>query len=116
MGTATRLKEERRKTVKRVPKELIYEMRYGSPVYYRDYDKVLSGEKTLEEVMGSEGIQALLIAVLVGFLREKLKGRYFVFSNELGYNFAPRSWYNLDIALIPKDKLKEIPEGYQKDI
>ncbi len=114
MGTATRLKEERRKTVKRVPKELIYEMRYGSPVYYRDYDKVLSGEKTLEEVMGSEGIQALLIAVLVGFLREKLKGRYFVFSNELGYNFAPRSWYNLDIALIPKDKLKEIPEGYIK--
>ena len=115
MGTATRLKEgERRKTVKRVPKELIYEMRHGSPVYYRDYDKVLSGEKTLEEVMGSGGIQALLIAVLVGFLREKLKGRYFVFSNELGYNFAPRSWYNLDIALIPKDKLKEIPEGYIK--
>ena len=39
-----RNKETRRK----VPKELIYEMRYGKPIYYRDYDRVLSGEKTLE--------------------------------------------------------------------
>lgn len=33
--------EEKKKTKrKRIPKELIYEMRYGSPIYYRDYDKV----------------------------------------------------------------------------
>ncbi len=26
-----------------IPRELIYEMRHGKPIYYRDYDKVLSG-------------------------------------------------------------------------
>ncbi len=44
----TSLKEK--KKTRKVPKELVYEMRYGSPIYYRDYDKVLSGEKTLEEL------------------------------------------------------------------
>ena len=49
---------------KGIPKELIYEMRFGSPVYYRDYDKVLSGEKELEEVMGSSGLQAYLLILI----------------------------------------------------
>ena len=34
MGT-TRVKAEK-KGKKRVPRELIYEMRYGKPIYYRD--------------------------------------------------------------------------------
>ncbi len=104
----------KKKKAKRIPKELIYEMRNGKPIYYRDYDKVLSGEKTMEEVMGSGGLQALLVTVLVSFLHGKLKGKYIILSNELGYGFAPRSWYNLDIAIIPKEKLKDIPRGYIK--
>jgi len=45
----TAVKSEKRKKRKSIPKVLIYEMRKGSPIYYRDYDKVLSGEKQLEE-------------------------------------------------------------------
>lgn len=115
MTTAVKTKkEEKKKNRMRIPKELIYEMRYGSPIYYRDYDKVLSGEKTPEEVMGSGGLQALLVTVLVSFLHRRLKGKYIILSNELGYSFAPRSWYNLDIAIIPKERLKDIPRGYIK--
>ncbi|RTZ69376.1 MAG: Uma2 family endonuclease, partial [Aquificaceae bacterium] len=50
MKTTTKKVTKKRKGI---PKELIYEMRKGSPIYYRDYDKVLSGEKKPEEVMGS---------------------------------------------------------------
>ena len=73
---------------KKVPKELIYEMRKGSPIYYRDYDKVLSGGKTLEEVMGSSGLQGFLLVLIASFLREKLKDNYFVLGGEVGYRFT----------------------------
>ena len=35
----------------KIPRELIYEMVRGSTVYYRDCNRVLAGEKSLEEVM-----------------------------------------------------------------
>ncbi len=59
MATAEKVKEKEtpKRKRKRIPKELIYEMRHGSPIYYRDYDLVLSGERSLEEVMGSSGLQ-----------------------------------------------------------
>ena len=52
------LTEDRsKKTRKGISEALIYEMRYGKPIYYRDYDKVLSGDKALEEVVGSSKLQ-----------------------------------------------------------
>ncbi|WP_163329302.1 Uma2 family endonuclease [Desulfurobacterium thermolithotrophum] len=98
---------------KGIPKELIYEMRYGKPIYYRDYDKVLSGEKSLEEVVGSSKLQAILVVLIATFLMQELRNRfkrnYIVTSNELGFSFAPRSWRNLDIAVFKKEEL--IKEG-----
>ena len=100
------VKEKKKKGRTRVPKELIYEMRYGSPIYYRDYDKVISGEKTLEEVMGSSKLQALLIWIVVKFLAKNLDtSKYELLLNEAGFQWAPRTWRNLDIAIFDKKKL-----------
>ena len=107
MSTAVKKQLSNKKRVsRRVPKELIYEMRKGSPIYYRDYDKVLKGELPIEAVMGSSGLQAWLIKVLMKILIEKLEPKFEVLSNEVGYKFAPRSWYNLDIAIWEKEKVK----------
>ena len=100
------MKEKTKKGRKRVPRELIYEMRYGSPIYYRDYDKVLSGEKTLEEVMGSSKLQAFIIALIIRYLSSKLdRNKYLILTNEAGFQWAPRTWRNLDIAIFNKNKL-----------
>jgi len=104
---ATAVKAEKKKTRKTVPKVLIYEMRHGSPIYYKDYDKVLSGEKQLEEVMGSSGLQSWLIELIVWFLHQKIKRKkYQVLFNEIGYKFASKSWYSLDIGIWEKEKVK----------
>lgn len=50
--TKTLVKEEKKR--RKIPGELIYERVKGSPVYYRDYMRILSGEKSLEEVMEAE--------------------------------------------------------------
>ncbi|TCK06659.1 Uma2 family endonuclease [Phorcysia thermohydrogeniphila] len=93
----------------RVPKELIYEMRHGSPIYYRDYDKVLSGEKSLEEVMGSSDLHAWFLYVLMKFLIKSLdEKKYIVLVGELGYRFSKRSWYNLDLAVYRREKIGKL--------
>jgi len=99
--------EEKKKTKrKRIPKELIYEMRYGSPVYYRDYDKVLEGKKSLEEVMGSSKLQWFIIYLIYSYLLRNLDSKkYVVATNEAGFQWAPRSWRNLDIAIFDRKKL-----------
>ncbi|WP_457639145.1 Uma2 family endonuclease [Persephonella sp.] len=97
-----------KKKRKTVPKELIYEMRYGSPIYYRDYDRVLSGEKSLEEVMGSSKIQWFLVYLILKFLMKNLDtDKYIIATNEAGFQWAPRSWRNLDIAVFDRKKLKK---------
>ena len=102
--------KKQKKTRKKVPKELIYEMRYGSPIYYRDYDKVLAGEKTIEEVMGINKLQSFLITLILSLLAGKLdRNKYIVATNEAGFQWAPRTWRNLDIAIFDKQKL--IKEG-----
>ena len=114
---ALETKEKVKKKRKRVPKELIYEMRYGSPIYYRNYDKVISGEKTLEAVMGSSKLQAILIWIIVKFLAKNLDtSKYEVLLNEAGFQWAPRTWRNLDIAIFDKKKLLEegIDDKYAK--
>ncbi len=109
--TATVEKEHKRRGI---PRELIYEMRHGKPIYYRDYDKVLSGEKTLEEVMGSSYLHAIILYAIVKYLIRKLGDEFLVLTGEMGFGFAPRSWYNLDIAVYKKGDVKEIEDRYAK--
>ncbi len=98
----------KKKKAKRVPRELIYEMRHGKPIYYRDYDKVLSGEKTLEEVIGSSKLQAILLTLILKFLFIHLDvSKYVILTNETGFKWAPRTWRNLDIAIFDKKQLLE---------
>ena len=110
---AVRFERKVVKKRKRIPEELIYEMRAGSPIYYRDYEKVLSGEKELEEVMGSSGLQAYLLILIASYLKENLdRNKYIVLGGELGYKFAPRSWYNLDIAVFRRESFSKLTDKY----
>ena len=104
--TATRgilSKEERN----RLLKLLTYEKVRGNPIYYRDYRKVMRGELNPEAVMGSSGIKAFLIKVLVELLLGILdKERYEILFNELGFLYKEGSWRNLDVAIFEKEKVK----------
>jgi len=92
---------------KRIPKELIYEMVHGKPIYYRDYKKVLANKKSAEEIMGSSALQAQLVALIVSILISTLDLRkYVVMTNELGFIYAPKNWRILDIAIFEKKNVK----------
>ena len=104
--TRIAVQEQPKPTRKRrgVPKALIYEMRAGRPIYYRDYEKVLAGEKALEEVMGTGKLQWWVIQAVLRFLFEHLDlNTYSVATNEVGFWLGPRSWRNLDIAIFERE-------------
>ena len=109
METTTLEQPQVKRNAKRkaIPKELIYEMARGRPLYYRDYKKVLTGEKCVEEIMGSSALQGEFIALLVGMLMSKLDLRkYVVMTNEIGFIYAPKSWRILDIAIFDRKKVQ----------
>lgn len=101
--------EEEKKVTQKVPEALIYEMTPHGPIYYRDYEKVLSGEKQLEQVMGSSYLQAYLVSLIIKHFNKYLSDDYIVLSNELGLKYAKKSWRAADIAIYENKLLKDVP-------
>ena len=96
-------KEERQKLLK----ALVYEKVNGKPIYYRGYREVLNRKFPLEAVMGSSGLQAYIIKLIVAFLLKVLDSkRYEVLFNEVGFLLKKGSWRNLDIAIFEREKVK----------
>ncbi len=93
--------------VQHIPKELIYEMVDGTPVYYRGYEAFLNGTKELDEIMGSSVRQSNIITQLVILLGMQLDKKYRILTNEIGLQFSPNSWRAADIAIVEKQKLKQ---------
>jgi Uma2 family endonuclease len=92
--------------IQNIPDELVYEMVKGKPIYYKGYLDVLSGQKQLQEIMGSSYLQSLIITNLVLLLGKFLPNTYRVLTNEIGLQFAKKSWRAADIAIFEKKKLK----------
>ena len=112
MNLAVKLEKETH-----IPKELIYEMRQGIPIYYRHYKQIAAGQMDLEEVMGSSYLQALIVRMMVGLLFQKLDfHKYEILFNESGFMLDAKNWRNLDIAIYAKAELKKEPlyEKYVK--
>ncbi len=95
---------ERRKLLKL----LTYEKKNGKPIYYHRYREVLEGRLPLEAVMGSGYLHALILRILFISIFEKLDTKkYEILFGEVGYKYKKGSWYNLDLAIWEREKLKE---------
>lgn len=92
-----------------VPDALVYEMSQGTPIYYHGYKGYLSGDKTMEELMGSGYLQVFLIMAIIKRLLAKLPDACQVFTNEIGVILKKGDWRSLDIAIYRKDALKDVP-------
>ncbi|MDQ7028374.1 MAG: Uma2 family endonuclease [Ardenticatenia bacterium] len=100
--------------VEQVPDALVYEMRGGEPIYYRAYDAVMRGERSLEEVMGSGKLQWWIIQTVLRFLFQHVEmTKYTVATNEVGFRVGPGSWRSLDVAIFERDAV--LAEGLDNE-
>jgi hypothetical protein len=91
-----------------IPEALIYEMVNGKPIYYRGWQYVLRGEKTIEQVMASSLLQSFLVNEVAFQLNLKLRKKYMIVTNEAGLRFNKGDWRAADIALLPLDIMKNV--------
>ncbi len=85
---------------RKIPDYLICEMLDGKPLYYKGYEQVLSGKKTLEDIMGSSGLQAVIVYYLTVFIGKFIdEDRYFVLVSEPGVHIDHQNNVSNDIGI-----------------
>ncbi len=88
-----------------VPDYLVYEMMQGKPIYYRNYEKILNQQATFEEIMGSSGLQSLILSIVEDFIKDTFKKKYRLLVSELGLHIKHGDNFSADIAAYDRQKV-----------
>ena len=64
--------------------------------------------------MGSSELHAILLSLIVSFLKESLGREFAVLSGELGFILSSGSYRSLDVAIYRKEDIKKPSEGYTR--
>ncbi|MEY4902252.1 MAG: hypothetical protein RLZZ292_67 [Bacteroidota bacterium] len=91
-----------KKSIKKLPSYLIYEVMDGKPIYYRGYQGVLKAKTKVETIMGSSAIQAYIISILYEHLVFNIPKIYRLMTGEMGIHLATGSNFSLDMAIYEK--------------
>jgi Uma2 family endonuclease len=102
---------------KKIPDSLIYEVMDGKPLYRKGYKEVLAKKKKIEDIIGTSGLQSLIISYIVRELFLKIDlARYEVLFNELGIHLEKNDNLAGDINIFDANVLtaEEINKHYVK--
>ncbi|RYU96879.1 Uma2 family endonuclease [Emticicia agri] len=102
-----------KKRERKIPEYLVKEVLNGTPIYYKGYKSVLNGNKTLEEIMGSSGLQGLIILfiqkLLIKNLDEKL---YLPLTGEVGLHLSHKNNLSGDIMVYKTGQIPVFTKKY----
>ncbi len=99
--------------VRKVPKNLIWETLNGQPLYRRGYKDVMRKTKTIEEIMGSSSLQALIHIYLLRMIIPRLDFNiYDVLASEIGVHFDKNDNISNDLAIYRRLSASQISRHY----
>jgi len=99
-------KNPKRSKAKPIPDSLIYEVIDGKPLYYEGYKDVLANKKTIEEIMGTSGLQSFIIQYILEVLYTKIgRKKYHFLTNEIGTHLDNKNNLSGDIYIYDKAQL-----------
>lgn len=126
MPTAEKAKPQARRYGRKVPDALIYEVLNGEPLYYRGYREVMSGKKTIEEIIGSSTLQFVLVNYFIRLLAKHLnEDDFYIAASEAGVHISHRDNMANDIAVYESsvltpdrisDKYADVPPKFAIEI
>ncbi|MEZ4904160.1 MAG: hypothetical protein R2822_21630 [Spirosomataceae bacterium] len=97
--------KKHKKPLKKIPPVLIYEEWEGVPIYYKDYKEVLTGEKTITEIISCSDLQGVLVALINGFSFMNInRKKYLIATNEIGLHLSKNDDLGNDIVVFEKKK------------
>lgn len=94
-----------KKETANIPDYLIYEWVGDIPVYYRNYQKVLSGELKLSDVVGYGELQWVYVNILGNYLKDALGKDWWVLIGEGGLHLEKNRNSSLDLAIYPRSAI-----------
>jgi hypothetical protein len=101
MTTATQ-----RKVARKVPEYLVKEILNGIPIYYKGYKAVLRKEKTLESIIGANGLQVFILQYFSRLLIRQLDdNQYFIFVGKPGLDIDLNNNLSGDLIVYEQSKL-----------
>lgn len=100
-------------SVRNIPPALVYETWQGKPVYYRGYQDVLAGKKTIEEVISCSDLQGVLVYLLGLYIGNTInRKKYLISSNESGLHLAQNDNLGNDLVIFEKEKVGKLKGKY----
>ncbi len=91
---------------RRVPDYLVKDEIDGVKFYYPGYRQVLSGKKTLDDIMGWSGLQGIIVSYFTEFLMKQLNlKKYRVLPGETGNHLSLHNNLSLDISIFERSVL-----------
>ncbi|AFK02492.1 hypothetical protein Emtol_1343 [Emticicia oligotrophica DSM 17448] len=88
---------------RKIPKEFIYEIMDGKPIYYKGYKEAIKKHLSAEEIMGSSSLQAELINYILKILYRFFdETKYRIHTNESGLQLAYKDTLAGDILVYDK--------------
>ena len=100
------LVKEHPEIASRIPATLVKETIDGRPFYYPNFRKVLAGELTLEDIMGSSTLQSFIVDFISYIVHTKLSRRLYIsLSSEIGIHIDKRSNLAGDLAIFERNDL-----------
>lgn len=80
-----------RKKKEKIPDYLIYEIIDGKPFYRKGYKDVMNKTKTLEEIMGSNALQFIILQYLIRLIAKfDNEEKYYIANNEAGLHLGKK--------------------------
>lgn len=100
---------ERMTTVAALP---IYEVWKGKPVYYKGYQDVVSGKKTVGEIRFCSDLQGLLVALLNCQLANSINRKKYLLAINTGLHLALNDNLGNDVVIFEKEKIGKLKGKY----
>ncbi|MBC8153440.1 MAG: Uma2 family endonuclease [Bacteroidetes bacterium] len=102
-------RRQRQRERERLLARLVYETdAAGKPIYYADYQQVLTKNAEPESIMGSSALQSYLVNIMQAFLYDHpLRKHFFYLASELGVQIGRKKWRSCDIAIYERERLKD---------
>lgn len=88
-----------------IPKELIYEIIDGKPIYYKGYKAYLRKEKTLDDIIGTGRLQTRILNAIQRHLILNYHDDYKFLSNEVGIHVSISVNFSCDLVAFDKTVL-----------
>lgn len=90
-----------------LPQHLVYEVLDGRAIPYQGFQDVLDNKKTVEDIMGSSGLQAFIVSDILRFLFTHLpEDKYEIATNEAGLHLNKKNNLSTDIGIYTVDALQ----------